>query len=274
MSESPLVVGVARESLYSPGRFLAADRGILEETGRELESRGARVRIVEADAKDSAFDGARLVFAMCQGPDALATLRRLVAAGHRVVHEADAIEACHRVRLVPRLAAAEVPRPEAYVVSSAAPDAAALDWVARRGEAGVWIKRGDVHATQEGDVRRVSDADEARSALGELAGRGVHTAVLEAHVPGRTVKFYAVRGTDFFRAYAQDGGEEVAAPAAWRRVADRAAEALGLAVYGGDVVVEEGGAASVVDVNDWPSFSRCREAAAAAIATHLLSRLA
>lgn len=273
MSDTPLFVGVARESLYSPGRFLAADRGILEQTGRELESRGVRVRIVEPDAKDDAFDGAQLVFAMCQGPEALATLRRLVAAGHTVVHEAEAIEACHRVRLVPRLAAAQLPRPEAHVVSSAAPALEALDWVARRGAAGVWIKRGDVHATQEGDVRRVSDAEEARTALGELAGRGVDTAVLEAHVPGRTVKFYAVRGTDFFRAYSEDGAEEIVPPAVWRNVADRAAEALGLSVYGGDVVVEEGGATSVVDVNDWPSFSRCREAAAAAIATHLLSRL-
>jgi glutathione synthase/RimK-type ligase-like ATP-grasp enzyme len=273
VSETPLLVGVARESLYSPGRFEAADRGILDETGRALEARGARVRIVEPDAKEADFAGASLVFAMCQGPAALDTLRRLAAAGHRVVHEAEAIEACHRVRLVPRLAAADLPRPEAHVVASAAPDPAALAWVERRGEAGVWIKRGDVHATQEGDVRRVSDAAAARAALAELAGRGVAKAVLEAHVPGRTVKFYAVRGSGFFRAYAEDGREEAAPPQGWREVADRAAEALGLSIYGGDVVVDEAGGAAVVDVNDWPSFSRCREEAAQAIAAHLLARL-
>jgi hypothetical protein len=39
------------------------------------------------------------------------------------------------------------------------------------------------------------------------------------------------------------------------------------------VVVDASGNALVVDVNDWPSFSRCREAAAQAIASHLLARL-
>jgi hypothetical protein len=122
-------------------------------------------------------------------------------------------------------------------------------------------------------VRRVTDAAGARAALAELAGRGVEMAVLEAHVPGRTVKFYAVRGTGFFRAYAEDGSEQAAPPAAWHEVADRAAEALGLSIYGGDVVVDASGAAAVVDVNDWPSFSRCRADAAEAIAAHLLARL-
>ena len=59
----------------------------------------------------------------------------------------------------------------------------------------------------------------------------------------------------------------------WHAIADRAADALGLAVYGGDLVVDDAGAVALVDVNDWPSFSRCRADAAQAIATHLWSRL-
>ena len=267
------VVGVARESLYSPGDFEAADRGILEATGHALREHGAEVEIVEADAPQEAFEGARLVFAMCQGPAALETLRALVRAGHTLVHPAEAIEACHRVRLVPKLAHADLPRPEAHLVTSGAPEPEPLAWVDAQGDAGAWVKRGDVHAIQEGDVRRVRGADQARAALGELAARGVERAVLEAHAPGRTVKFYAVRGTGFFRAYREGGTEVNDPPHAWRDVADRAAEALGLSVYGGDVVVDVSGSALVVDVNDWPSFSRCREAAARAIARHLLERL-
>jgi hypothetical protein len=189
------------------------------------------------------------------------------------VHEAPAIEACHRVRLVPKLAAADLPRPEARLVTSAAPEPESLAWVDAQGDAGAWVKRGDVHATEAGDVRRVRGADEARAALGELAARGVERAVVEAHAPGRTFKFYAVRGSGFFRAYAEDRTEVDDPPQLWRDVADRAARALGLSVYGGDVVVDDAGAALVVDVNDWPSFSRCREAAALAIAGHLLQRL-
>jgi hypothetical protein len=270
---SARLVGIARESLYSPGRFESADRGILDATGAACRAAGADVTIVEPDVALEAVEGADLVFAMCQGPAALANLRRLVESGHTVVHHADAIEACHRVRMVPRLAEVGLPRPEAHLVASADPAAAALAWVDAQGEVGAWVKRGDVHATQEGDVQRVRGADAARTALAELSGRGVERAVLEAHCPGRTIKFYAVRSTGFFRAYDEDGAAVADVPDLWPELADRAAEALGLSVFGGDVVVDDRGGALVVDVNDWPSFSRCRDDAAQAIAGRLLSLL-
>jgi len=270
---APLLAGVTREPVYSPGRFLEADRAILEETARACEARGARVRILPPDAPLEAFEGARLVFTMCQGPKALATLRSLVASGTTVVHEPEAIEACHRTRMLPLLAAAGLPRPEAVAVECAHPAPAALAFAEELAEAGVWVKRGDVHATRPEDVVRVHGAGETRRALARLAEAGVPRAVLEAHVPGRTIKFYGVRATGFFRAYAADGEEIAQAPPAWAALAERAAAALGLAVYGGDLVVDDAGAARVVDVNDWPSFSLCRQAAAAAIAEHLLSRL-
>ena len=81
-----------------------------------------------------------------------------------------------------------------------------------------------------------------------------------------------MRGTRFFRSYAEDGSDLDPAPSAWRELAERAAAALGLAIYGGDLVVAEERVV-LVDVNDWPSFSRCRAEAAVAIAEHLFSRL-
>jgi hypothetical protein len=44
------------------------------------------------------------------------------------------------------------------------------------------------------------------------------------------------------------------------------AAAVGLQVYGGDCIVTVDGAWYMIDFNDWPSFSRCREEAAEAIA--------
>jgi hypothetical protein len=263
---------VAREAVYSPGRFLAADRAILEATGRALVARGARVEIVEPDAKPAAFDGCELVFAMCQGPAALDGLRQLATRGIPLVHEADAILNCHRVRMLPILEQAGLPRPATRLVDSSAPDAEALAWLDAL-PAGAWVKRGDVHATQPGDVSHAADAAAARAALERLAAHGVPRAVLEAHVPGRTLKFYAVRGTPLFRLFDESGSEAACASPDWREIADRAAHALGLAVYGGDLVVDDAGTAALVDVNDWPSFTRCRDDAAEAIATHLWSRL-
>jgi len=119
----------------------------------------------------------------------------------------------------------------------------------------------------------VAGAAEAARALSELAARGVRQAVLEAHVPGETIKFYGVTGTGFFRAYAGDSSSPRPAPAAWAEAAEAGARALGLAVFGGDLVADAAGRPWLVDVNDWPSFSRCRRDAAAAIAQYLLARL-
>ena len=37
-------------------------------------------------------------------------------------------------------------------------------------------------------------------------------------------------------------------------------------IYGGDVIIGSDGIARLIDLNDWPSFSACREEAADAIA--------
>ena len=49
--------------------------------------------------------------------------------------------------------------------------------------------------------------------------------------------------------------------------AERLAEAVGIKVYGGDCIVRSDGSFCFIDFNDWPSFSRCREEAAEAIAS-------
>jgi hypothetical protein len=264
--------GILREAVYSPGK-VEADRAILEETARELEARGASVRVLEPERMAAAARGSDLVFAMCQGPAALRGLRRLERTGIPLVHGAAAIEACHRRRLLPLLARAGVPRPEARLVACSRPGRAALAWVEARGAAGVWVKRGDVHATQAGDVLRAEGATEVECALAALAARGVRRAVLEAHVAGPTIKFYGVVGTGFFRAFEGDGADPRSAPEAWAELGEAGARALGLAVYGGDLVLDTAGRPWLVDVNDWPSFSRCRRDAAAAIAQYLLAHL-
>jgi glutathione synthase/RimK-type ligase-like ATP-grasp enzyme len=266
------LVGIPREAVYSPGK-VDADRDILEQTASELAARGVDpVRIVEPE-KLSSVRRADLVFAMCQGPAALHALRRLERTGVPLVHGADPIEACHRQRMLPLLTRAGVTRPDARLVRSDRPGRAALDWVESRGAQGVWVKRGDVHATEAGDVVRIEGAVAARQALTGLAARGVRHAVLEAHVPGLTVKFYGVVGTGFFRAYEGDGRDPLPAPPAWVELGEAGARALGLAIYGGDLIVDAAGRPWLVDVNDWPSFSRCRQDAAVAIAQYLLARL-
>ena len=41
---------------------------------------------------------------------------------------------------------------------------------------------------------------------------------------------------------------------------------MNIQVYGGDAIVREDGSFCIIDFNDWPSFSRCANEAAEAIA--------
>ena len=47
---------------------------------------------------------------------------------------------------------------------------------------------------------------------------------------------------------------------------NRLAGLTDLEVYGGDIIVRPDGSYCIIDFNDWPSFSRCRDEAAEAIA--------
>jgi hypothetical protein len=86
------------------------------------------------------------------------------------------------------------------------------------------------------------------------------------------VKFYGVSGGEYFAALDQEGGAE---PMSERvrlelaRSASAAAATLGLEAWGGDAVID-GERFMMIDFNDWPSFSRVREAAARAIARRCL----
>jgi hypothetical protein len=105
-----------------------------------------------------------------------------------------------------------------------------------------------------------------------MAERGVPVAYVQQAVEGREVKFYGVSGGEYFAALDEDGGEgslseQVRLDLA--RAAAAAAATLGLEAWGGDAVID-GESFMMIDFNDWPSFSRVREAAARAIARRCL----
>jgi len=54
--------------------------------------------------------------------------------------------------------------------------------------------------------------------------------------------------------------------------ANRLAALAETPVYGGDAIITADGAFCIIDFNDWPSFSRCRDEAAKAIIAHVAAR--
>jgi hypothetical protein len=180
------------------------------------------------------------------------------------MNTADAIRSCFRTETVRRLRDAAVAIPASSIVATDEAPAAATP---------CWVKRGDVHAMEARDVVFAADRDALTRTLDDFRRRGIASAVLQAHVDGPVLKFYGVAGDRFFRCHA----DVADAPAPIERlaaVATTGAAALGLEVFGGDLVVAPDGTPVVIDVNDWPSFARCREDAAEAIAEHAAARLA
>ena len=148
----------------------------------------------------------------------------------------------------------------------------------------LWIKRGDGCAEVKEDTSFVTNDEEAATIVANYQERGINSFVAQQHIEGDLIKFYGVEGTDFFNwDYASNGHskfglEEINGkehgypfkPEDLKALADRASRAVETPVYGGDCVVDAEGKMYIIDFNDWPSFSRCREEASKAIAKRIL----
>ena len=274
MSESRFW-GVFRERAHSPGRE-CDDAEILGLTGKELEAKGFEVALKSPDELASPLehhpDG---VFLMCERVGALDLLTAWEARGIPHVNSPRAVLNTYRNRMLEQFREANVPFIESRLVSTeVVPSAVTTP---------VWVKRADVHNTQDGDVVFADSPRGVASALTALGARGITRAVIQPHVDGDLVKFYgigrAVRRAEpgWFRwFYHKD--QTVAGhpldPDRLAALAHAAAAALGLEVYGGDAIATPGGGLTLLDLNAWPSFALYRDEAAPAIASYLMLRFA
>ena len=266
--------GIFREVAHSPGRE-SDDTEILRLTGKHLEARGLQVILKSPDEVNGTDDvPPRFVFLMCERLEVLERLRALEARGVPHVNTPWAVLNTYRERMIEAFAEANVPFIESRVVPTrggrveAAPP--------------VWVKRADVHNTQDGDVVLAPTADAVREALAGLAARGIPRAVLQPDVRGDLVKFYGVGSGGgahgaprwfrwFYHKEQRLAGHSFDQGRFARLVRDAAA-ALGLEVYGGDAIVPPSGEPVLLDVNAWPSFALYRDEAAERIAAHLALR--
>jgi len=281
--------GVYRELAHSPGRE-TDDALILKETARRLGERGFSVELktvedlpeppLEGPPESADPDRALpAFFVMCERIPVLDRLARWEALGARVVNPSAGIRNTYRDRTAALFAASGVSFPASALVSTEDPAPTAPS--GSHDLAGLWIKRGDVHATEAGDVVRAESTAAALAALADFRRRGVSRALLQEHVPGDLIKFYGVDA-----AGAKDGNgwfewfyhrDQVLArhpfdSAVLEAAARKAAAALRLEVWGGDAIVGPGGAPVVIDLNAWPSFALYRDRAADAIAARLAAR--
>jgi hypothetical protein len=261
-------LGICRKAEFSPNHVVN-DSLIFRLTADALRQRGAEVRVLEeADVHEDAIEE-RLVFSMAQGPRASEALARIERERELLIlNSPRAVMDCYRTRLVRLVPESGVPFPRSVIVKTATADGA----LTALGEGKAWLKRGDVHAVHREDVILTSGPEERQHGLKEFQLRDIPEAVLQEHLPGDTVKFYGVRGSNFFHWFQVDGGETRVAVSRLRELAEASAAALGLWIYGGDAIVAPDSGLSIIDVNDWPSFAPVREQASRTIADLLLRR--
>ena len=276
------ILGISRSPRFSPNSE-SRDEAIFNSVAYRLTSMGYAVSEVCEDDFTSA-QGFSAAFSMARDTRILRKLSAYEAEGLLVVNSSQALIRNTRAELTRLFEAEGIPQPISHCIDTLSFSGG---WTIP--VRGCWLKRGDACAQSRGDVRFISTDEELSSAVQEFALRGIRSAVLSEHLVGDLVKFYGVEGTDFFQYYYPTSGrnfskfglEEINGapslypfePDALKICADRAARLSGMPVYGGDCVVAHNGLFRIIDFNDWPSFSRCREAAADAIVEALELRL-
>ncbi len=271
------ILAIARGETFSPN-LVDNDARILAAVADELRRRGHQVSTVNEMSLVEPEETPDAIINMCRHPRSIALLHRLESRGARVINAPEGIENCNRERLTRLLLENRVPHPDSLIVSTSEPVEEALS----RGDYGeCWVKRADSQTMSKADVCFCRSGAEVSLALDDFHRRGIDRAVISKHLSGDLIKFYGVEGTEFFhyfypldKGHSKFGYEEINGRSRGlkfseenlRAVCSEAARTLGVRVYGGDAVIAPDGSLKLIDFNDWPSFSPCRDEAARAIA--------
>ena len=256
------ILAVSRAERFSPNS-VERDRAIFQAVTDRLQRQGHDVCLVSEDSPDRQESTTHpdLILTMARKPE---TLRWLESFGVTCINSPEGIASCAKHSLAAIMESLGTPVPP------------------KEGPDGYWLKRGDAAAQSADDVVYLSDRQQLETAIETMRSRGIMDYVVSAHVMGDLVKFYGVGQGDFFRWYypTDDGqtkfGDEYRnGPACHyrfqvdelQREVRRLAAAMGVSVYGGDAIIRADGSFCLIDFNDWPSFSRCRDDAADAIAS-------
>lgn len=266
---SDLILGIYREHIYSPGK-IQDDAAILDATLRELSGMGYGVEARRAESLNRCDPRPGIVLSMAQSMGVLDILEDWGAKGARVINSVQSVRSCYRGPLLDMLLKSGINMPRSRMVSVRDVHEQ-IDW---RHPERFWFKRGDVHAIQAGDVASVASREEMARALDHFRTKGIPEILVQDHLDGPVVKFYGVGQGGYFRAYLAETGEDVTAGVpALRDIAKSASRAVGLDVYGGDAVMTNGNRVALIDLNDWPSFSRCCQTAAMSIAGYVAGKI-
>jgi len=277
-----LLAGIKRRHQYSPNH-VNNDLAIFNSTVVQLKRMGYQVNEYEEDELISRTLVERNIFSMARDPRALEKLRQCEMAGGKVVNSAQGVINCFRNNMTRILNEEKIPVPDNVIMETVKPDPAVFEALGS-----CWVKRGDFHAIHREDVAFASTPAAGCDIMDEFARRGITSVTISKHIPGDLVKFYGVRGTDFFfhfypeeYQHSKFGHEAINGKLhhyaldeeRLKTLAFKTADILNIDIFGGDVIITSTGEIYLIDMNDWPSFAPCREEAALPIAQCISNRI-
>lgn len=264
------IAGIKRKADYSPNH-VENDTLLLMKIAGELEKSGAHVTIYDEKGIDKDTIQEEIIFSMAQGIRAGKILEDLGRNGKYIINHPRSVLNCHRTNFLTTLNKNNIPIPKSIIVDVKNPESISFNEL---GSKKIWIKRGDVHAIHREDVTLCYSEEEKNFILKEFEHRKIKRAILQEHIKGDVIKFYAIKNSDFFYWYYLNGEyhtdfnkDEL------RFLADTSAGLLDIEVYGGDAVVREDGSIIFIDFNDWPSFAPVRDQASKYIARLIMQKI-
>ena len=276
------IAGIMRAGAYSPNH-IGNDTAIFNATAEQLRKRGCIVNIYSEEQFNKQGVSEDFIMTMCRQQESIDNLQKLEDSGRLVINSGYGIENCTRERMTRILLGNGIPYPESLIVNT---DENIKGMLKKSGFKSCWIKRGDFHAMHKEDVSYVRHPEEAQEVLQEYFLRGIKRAVINVHLEGDLVKFYGVKGTNFFfwfypfdQGHSKYGLEEVNGKSQGisfdikelKNICNQAANELNIEIYGGDCIISPEGKIQIIDFNDWPSFAPCRVESAPHIAKRILT---
>lgn len=281
------IAAILRAGAYSPNH-IGNDAAIISMVADQLRRRGMEVTTYSEEQLASGIVNERVILNMCRELRSIKALQQLEDSGALVINSGYAIENCICERMATILIGSGVPYPDSLFVRT---DQTVISQMTQAAMTRAWVKRGDSHGLHKEDVSYVRLPAEAQDVLQEYFLRGIKRAVINRHLEGKLLKFYGVRDSSFFIwFYPMDedarlrikgsrskqpsipaDSDTTSAPLI--EICTRAAEALDVDIYGGEAIAAPDGQITIVDFNDWPSFSPCRHEAAPRIARYILNRI-
>jgi len=262
-----MFLGIYREKVFSPGK-VREDAAILNATLSELSLAGYKTSAVEAENLKPISHNytPSIVLTMAQSERPLNILEDWQKKGARIINSPSSIRNSYRRPLISLLKKANLPMPPSQVI----PLEMVEQKVSFERSTSYWLKRGDVHAMQDGDVVKVTSKEELNHALNHFRRQEIKEILLQGHVDGEVIKFYGVGAGEYFKAFLASSGDEVTSQVGHLSLlAYHSAKAVGLEIYGGDAIITQKGEIVLIDLNDWPSFWRCSASAAKRIAEYV-----